>query len=260
FPDNSTVDIDAIRRPDYLYISHSHDDHLDARFLAEHVDKDAVVILPGYPTDDHRRALEHLGFHRFVQTYNDEPVELDGLTLLTTALVAPTDGAIGASGLAVSDGTPTVFNQNDSKPIDFDALERFGPYDLHLVQFSGAIWYPMVYRLPEDEKRALGRSKRANQLARAARMVKEGDASWFVPFAGPPCFLDEELFHLNDLGTDDWNIFLDQHHALEHMREQGVDNGLLTVPGSVVEVHGALATVAHPGAEDEVMEPFLDKE
>ena len=129
-----------------------------------------------------------------------------------------------------------MFNQNDSKPIDFDAITAFGPFDAHFVQFSGAIWYPMVYRLPLEEKQAMGRRKRANQLARAARMVKEIDATRFFPFAGPPCFLDESLFHLNDLGTDDSNIFLDQHVALEHMRSEGVDNGVLTIPGTVVEV------------------------
>ncbi len=179
------------------------------------------MILPDYPTSDHRAGLADLGFHRFVETRNDEPLELDGLRILTNALIAPTDGAIGDSGLAVADSTATVFNQNDSKPIDFDAILEFGPYDAHLVQFSGAIWYPMVYRLPAEEQHALGVRKRANQLARAARMVKEVDAAQFFPFAGPPCFLDEALFHLNDLGTDESNIFLDQHAALEHMRESG---------------------------------------
>ncbi|MGZ7016671.1 MAG: Rieske 2Fe-2S domain-containing protein [Acidimicrobiia bacterium] len=260
FPDNSALDPSAFSNPDFLYISHPHDDHLDARFLRDHVSKDSVVILPDFPTDDHLRALEDLGFHEFLETHNDEPVDLGGLRVLTNTLVAPTDGAIGDSGLAVSDTTATMFNQNDSKPIDFDALTEFGPYDAHMVQFSGAIWYPMVYRLPPDEKRALGRRKRANQLARAARMVKELDATWFIPFAGPPGFLDEDLFHLNDLGTDDANIFLDQHAALEHMRNQGVDNGLLTVPGTVVELDHGRCTVTHPGPDAEIMRPFLDKE
>ncbi len=260
FPDNSTLDVATFANPDYLYISHSHDDHLDARFLRDHVSKDAFVILPDFPTGDHRRALEDLGFHQFVETRNNLVMDLGGLRILTNALVAPTDGAIGDSGLAVSDSTATVFNQNDSKPIDFDALNAFGPYDAHFVQFSGAIWYPMVYRLPLEEKRALGRRKRANQLARAARMVKEIDAARFLPFAGPPCFLDESLFHLNDLGTDDSNIFLDQRVALDVMRSQGVDNGVLTIPGSVVELRDGTVSVTHPVADDEVMRPFVDKE
>ena len=260
FPDNAGLDLARFANPDYLYISHSHDDHLDARFLAEHVSKDAVVIVPDFPTDDHRGTLAAIGFHEFLETRNDEPVDLGGMRLLTNALVAPTDGAIGDSGLAVSDSTATVFNQNDSKPIDFDALTAFGPFDAHMVQFSGAIWYPMVYRLALEEKQAMGRRKRANQLARAARMVKEIDATRFFPFAGPPCFLDEELFHLNDLGTDDSNIFLDQHVALEHLRSEGINNGRLMIPGTVVEIDHGRATVVHPVPDAEVMRPFVDKE
>ena len=101
FPDNGTLDLAPFSNPDYLYVSHSHDDHLDARFLSEHVSKDTVVILPDYPTDDHHRTLAALGFHEFLQTRNDEVVDLGGLRLLTNALIAPTDGAIGDSGLAV---------------------------------------------------------------------------------------------------------------------------------------------------------------
>jgi UDP-MurNAc hydroxylase len=37
FPDNSGIDVDALREPDYLYVSHSHDDHLDVKFLRDHV-------------------------------------------------------------------------------------------------------------------------------------------------------------------------------------------------------------------------------
>ena len=120
-----------------------------------------MVILPDFPTDDLRRALMDLGFHEFLETRNGSPVTVDGLRLLTNVLVAPTDGAIGDSGLAVDDGTATVFNQNDSKPIDLDVLEQFGPYDLHLAQFSGAIWYPMVYRLEPELLQTLGRRKRS---------------------------------------------------------------------------------------------------
>ena len=97
-----------------------------------------------------------------------------GCACSRTRSIAPTDGAIGDSGLAVADGTATVFNQNDSKPIDFDALDRFGPFDAHFVQFSGAIWYPMVYRLPIEEKQALGPAQ-AREPARPRGPDGQGD-------------------------------------------------------------------------------------
>ena len=264
FPDNRGLLTDdslaAIASPDYLYVSHSHDDHFDVAFLRDHVSKDAVVILPDFPTSDHRRALEAIGFRNFLETRNGEPVEVDGLRLLTHALIAPTDGAIGDSALAVADGTATLFNQNDAKPTDLDAIIEFGPYDGHLVQFSGAIWYPMVYRVPEEERRTLGRRKRRNQFARATRFVREIGATTFFPFAGPPCFLDDELFHLNDLGTDDANIFPDQATVLAEAEAAGILNGRLTVPGTVVTLEGGACSVTHPEPDGAALRPFTDKE
>jgi UDP-MurNAc hydroxylase len=256
FPDNSGIDLARISSPDYLYVSHSHDDHFDHAFLAAHVDKGCTVILPDFPTRDHRRALEAVGFHRFLATRNDEVAEIDGLRLLTHALVAPTDGAIGDSGLSIDDGTATLLDQNDSKPANLDAILDFGPYDGHLVQFSGAIWYPMVYRVPAEERRTLGRRKRHNQFARATRYVTEIGAREFFPFAGPPCFLDEALFHLNDFGDDPSNIFPDQATTLAEAAAAGLANGHLTVPGTVVELSRDRCEIVHPPGHTQ---PFDDK-
>ena len=64
---------EAVERPDYLYISHLHADHLDLAFLAEHVDRRATVLLPGFPTDELERTLRGLGFERFVRTRHAPP-------------------------------------------------------------------------------------------------------------------------------------------------------------------------------------------
>ncbi|ETB12907.1 hypothetical protein O972_20860, partial [Mycobacterium avium subsp. avium 10-9275] len=60
FPDNSTLDWDQLGDCDYLYVSHLHKDHFDAKNLAEHVNKDAVVLLPEFPVPDLRNALQEL--------------------------------------------------------------------------------------------------------------------------------------------------------------------------------------------------------
>src|SRR5487761_1116561 len=75
FPDNAAIDAGSIATPTYLYISHLHRDHFDPSFLAEHVSKDTVVLLPEFPLDELRRALEDLGFTRFVQTTDGEVVD-----------------------------------------------------------------------------------------------------------------------------------------------------------------------------------------
>ena len=69
FPDNTGLDWDALGDCDYLYVSHLHKDHFDPANLRDHVNKDAVVLLPDYPVPDLRTELEKLGFHRFFETH-----------------------------------------------------------------------------------------------------------------------------------------------------------------------------------------------
>ncbi|MDX6380192.1 MAG: UDP-MurNAc hydroxylase [Rubrobacteraceae bacterium] len=259
FPSNEDLDLDRFRHPTYLYLSHLHRDHFDAQFLREHVSKETTVLLPDYPLDLMERELRELGFRRFAKTKNFEPLDLDGLRVTISSLVAPTDGPLGDSGLIVDDGEMRIFNQNDSRPVDLETLVEFGPYDAHFLQFSGAIWYPMVYDMPERAKQALGRQKRANQMSRALRYARQVGATYIFPCAGPPCFLDDDLFHFNDLDRDTSNIFPDQTVFLEYMQEHGADNGRLTIPGSVVTFEKGECRVEHPLPDKQVRAIFADK-
>lgn len=260
FPSNESIDLETYSRPDYLYVSHLHADHFDRRLLAERIDKNAIVLLPDYPIDLMEKAYKELGFNSFVKTRNGVPAELgDGLSVAIVAMVAPTDGPLGDSGLIVDDGTARLFDQNDSRPIDLDALARLGPFDAHFVQFSGAIWYPFVYQYPAEMLRALGEKKRANEMARALRYVREVGARWIFPSAGPPCFLDDGLFEFNDFDRSPANTFPDQSVFLEHLQENEVTGGRLVVPGTQVTLAGEACEVVQPVADDELWRPFRDK-
>ena len=89
FPSNEHLDRNVFARPDYLYISHIHEDHLDREFLREHVSKDATVILPDHPLPLVRRELEALGFTSFVQTTDNVPLEVGGLRVMTVSTSQP---------------------------------------------------------------------------------------------------------------------------------------------------------------------------
>src|SRR5690606_12246898 len=243
---------------DYLYVSHLHKDHFDPELLRAHVRKDAVVLLPDFPVPDLRRELEKLGFHRFFETTDSVKHTVSGpkgeLEVMIVALRAPADGPIGDSGLVVSDGTTTVFNMNDARPVDLDVLAvEFGHIDVHMLQFSGAIWYPMVYDMPERAKAAFGTQKRQRQMDRCRQYIDQVGATWVIPSAGPPCFLDPELRHLNDDHGDPANIFPDQLVFLEQLRAHGHRGGLSMIPGSVADFTGsALNSLTHPLPDDEV--------
>ncbi|HEY3737635.1 MAG TPA: Rieske 2Fe-2S domain-containing protein [Jatrophihabitans sp.] len=246
FPDNSQLDWDRFGQADYLFISHLHRDHFDPENLRRYVSKNTTVLLPDFPTDELRDALLDVGFSNFAQPINGEVMELDGLQIMIDSLTSPTDGPIGDSSLWVYDGEHRVLNQNDARPANTSHFTELGPIDGYLLQFSGAIWFPMVYELPERARHALGVNKRKRQNDRSLRYIEEAGARVVFPTAGPPCFLDPELFHLNDIHGDDSNIFPDQTVYLDFLREHGHDEGRLLLPGSIADLGVADCPAEHP--------------
>ncbi len=257
FPDNTQLDWDELGDCDFLYVSHLHRDHFDAEHLLAHVNKDATVLLPDYPVPDLRRELEKLGFTTFFETENSVKHTVTGpggdLDIMVIALRAPADGPIGDSGLVVADGETVCFNMNDARPVDMDVLhDAFGHVDIHLLQYSGAIWYPMVYDIPARTKSNFGKQKRQRGMDRARSYIEQVGATWVVPSAGPPVFLDDELRYLNDDRGDEGNIFPDQMVFLEQMSIHGNAGGVLMIPGSVADVRGAELELSHPVDPDEI--------
>jgi len=247
FPDNSELDWETLGDCDYLYVSHLHRDHFDAEHLKRFVSKKATVLLPEYPTSELRDELADLGFTRFFETKTEEVHELDGgLKIMIQALISPTDGPIGDSSLWVEHDGVRILNQNDARPADLARFADLGHVHAHLLQFSGAIWYPMVYELPEVAKRAFGKQKRDRQFDRTIRHIDDLKASWAFPIAGPPCFLDDELWQFNDIFGDEGNIFPDQQVFVDHYAELGYDNGVILLPGTRSEVTADDCVTTHP--------------
>ncbi|SKP56235.1 Iron-sulfur cluster-binding protein, RIESKE family [Mycobacteroides abscessus subsp. abscessus] len=158
----------------------------------------------------------------------------------------------------VSDGTTTAFNMNDARPVDLDVLaEEFGHIDVHMLQYSGAIWYPMVYDMPARAKEAFGTQKRQRQMDRCRQYIAQVGATWVIPSAGPPCFLDTGLRDLNDDHDDPANIFPDQLVFLDQMRQHGHDKGLLMIPGTVADFTASeLNSLEHPVSTEEAEDIF----
>ncbi|HKD96800.1 MAG TPA: Rieske 2Fe-2S domain-containing protein [Micromonosporaceae bacterium] len=260
FPDNSGLDWEALGDCDYLYVSHLHRDHFDAEQLRRYVSKKATVLLPEFPTSELEDQLREVGFTRFFATTSGEVHELDGgLKIMVQALTSPTDGPIGDSALWVEHDGVRILNQNDARPADLMAFDELGHVHAHMLQFSGAIWYPMVYELPTAAKTAFGKQKRDRQMDRTLRYIDDLRASNVFPIAGPPCFLDDELWHFNDIFGDEGNIFPDQQAFIDwYHGEAGRSNGVILLPGSVAEVTADGCDTAHP--VDDVPAFFADKE
>lgn len=261
FPRNDQLDddlLERIARADHLYVSHLHGDHWDEPWLREHLRRDIGVLLPGYPTRELDRAMRTLGFTNLIRTSDREEVDLGGLTVAIHVETSITDGPGGDSALVVSDGEVRIVDQNDCRTTDLDALRAHGPVDLHWLQYSGAIWYPMVYEMAPEVMRPLIEAKVDSQLARAMRYVESVGARAVVPSAGPPCFLDPDLVHLNIVEGDELSIFCDQRTFIDRLRRSG-HTGVLAIPGTTIEVSPTSIEVHHPVADDDVAAIFDDK-
>jgi UDP-MurNAc hydroxylase len=249
-----------IESADFLDVTHLHADHHDAPWLRSHLRRDIPIVLPGYPTREQQRTLAALGFTEFIRTVDGEELELaPGLTIAIHTEVSITDGPGGDSAMVVSDGVSRLVNQNDCRTTDLAALRDHGPVDLHWLQYSGAIWYPMVYDMPDDRKRALCAAKVESQFARAMRYVEAIDARAVVPSAGPPAFLDDELWHLNMIRGDELSIFADQRAFLARLDAAG-HRGILAIPGTAIEIRPDGFAITHPIADADVRAIYDDKE
>jgi UDP-MurNAc hydroxylase len=128
----------------------------------------------------------------------------------------------------------------------------------HLLQFSGAIWYPMVYDLPQNAKTAFGKQKRERQFDRTFRYIDDLKADHVFPIAGPPCFLDDSLWQYNDIFGDEGNIFPDQHAFVAEYAKVGGANAHVLLPGSVSRLTADDCSTTHPVPDLDAF--FADKE
>lgn len=266
FPRNDQLDADLLARienADFLYLSHLHGDHFDEPWLVDHLRRDIPVLVPGFPTRELDNRLAALGFTNRVRTVDREEMviaERDGarLTVAIHVETSITDGPAGDSALVVSDGTSRLVNQNDCRTTDLDALRAHGPVDLQWLQYSGAIWYPMVYELDADTMRRLVDAKIDSQLTRAMRYVESVGARAVVPSAGPPCFLDDDLFQFNVVTGDEPSIFIDQRTFIDRLDRAG-HTGILAIPGTAIDVSPDSVTVHHPYDDETVDAIFTRK-
>ena len=263
FPRNDQLPADLLERmerADYLYVSHIHADHLDEEWLANHVRRDTTVLIPGFPTRELERILRGFGFTDIVRTADGEEITLNGdLRIAIHVETSITDGPGGDSALVVSDGRSRVVNQNDCRTNDLNALNAHGPVDLHWLQYSGAIWYPMVYEETPERMRELIDAKVDSQLTRAMRYVEAIGARAVVPSAGPPAFLDPELYGFNMITGDEVSIFPDQRVFMQRLAAAG-RHGVLAVPGTVIDIAPDAITVTHPMPDADVAAIFEHKD
>ena len=81
--------------------------------------------------------------------------------------------------------------------------KKYGPIDVFSGQFSGAIWHPTCYKMDKEHYDTVCKNKNQNKFELVAQSLEILKPGVFIPSAGPPCFLDPDLFfiHLQSINT-----------------------------------------------------------
>jgi UDP-MurNAc hydroxylase len=230
-------------RQRFLFISHEHRDHFDPAFLASVQDKRGITVVLGRFK---RRALQHhleaMGFERVVVLADGDRLPIPGGYL---RLFLTDSGLNRDSALLVRAGGQSFLDLNDCKVHDRlpRIMQEEGSIDVFTAQFSGAIWHPTCYEYEKGAYEATSRKKLMSKFEAVARALETVKPRAFLASAGPVCFLDPELQHLN---FEKVNIFprAAQFYAYLARRLKGSTTRLMDpMPGDRLEV-GALALEA----------------
>jgi UDP-MurNAc hydroxylase len=180
----------------FLYVSHEHLDHLDLEFLRTVGSRDFTVIVPRFRRTTLADMLATLEPARLVTCEDEETVEVPGgsLQLHVDDSIVDRDSAI-----LVELGSHRFVNLNDCKLLDrLPEIANTGHVDVFTCQFSGATWHPTCYAYPPDVYEAISTKKVLDKYEGIAQGIEVLAPTFFLPSAGPPCFLDPQLAHLNE--------------------------------------------------------------
>jgi UDP-MurNAc hydroxylase len=114
-----------------------------------------------------------------------------------------------------------------------------GPIAALACQFSGATWHPTCYEYPQGEYERISRHKLIFKFEMVARAIEVVSPRIYLPSAGPACFLDPSLIHLN---FEPVNIFPRASKFLDYLRPRlakSLTKALDIAPGDVVDVSTA---------------------
>ena len=195
FPDNTEIDFSWIKDLDFVCISHEHEDHFDLEFLKK-LNSDVKIVTAKF---NNKRFLNLL-----TNNLNNDVIEIDdrkqimlGDIKFTPMIQVPMGSE--DSAMIFKCGDEVIMNFNDMKPSQKDLNWIKDRYKVKYLfkQFSGASWYPIVYDFDEQTKQQLSDEKRLFKYETIHNIINELGVKYYIPFAGPPCFLGKDNFKYN---------------------------------------------------------------
>ena len=192
FPPVTMTTDEILDNVDYVYISHSHEDHFHVPSL-DLIPRNTKFIIPVYPEHDFDRdklifnVLNHMGFNDIclLNPWQGKKINDDlKVTIIPAANSRYYDWE--NSGLLISSNSTTLLNMNDNVPdkeLCKNIINRFNRVDIAFVQTAGISAYPSCFEMSKFEKEK-NIIKKTNDFLFQDLIMDVIKPSYVIPFAG----------------------------------------------------------------------------
>ena len=233
FPDNTNIDFSWIDDLDYVCLSHEHQDHCDIEFLKK-LNSDTKIVTANFTNKRFLNLLKD-NLDNDVIEVDDRSTHSLGDVKYTPMIQVPMGQEDSAMIFEV--GGEVIMNFNDMKPSqnDIDWIKERYDVTYILKQFSGASWYPLVYDYDNGRMKELCRDKRLFKYQVILYIINQLNPKLYIPFAGPPCFLSDETYHINFLEENTFPSQVDIYNFFKENYSEVIDKFVVLMPGDWVD-------------------------
>ena len=241
----------------FVYVSHEHQDHYDLQFLKSLPNQSVTYIVPHFQRGVLRTEIGELNPAALISCRHGEAVDIPGGCV---KLYLDDAGLNRDSAILIKTDGQAFLNLNDCKLFDeVGAVSRSeGPISVLACQFSGATWHPTCYEYSREEYERISRQKRISKFEMVARAIDIVRPRTYLPSAGPACFLDPTLLHLN---FEEMNIFPRAPQFLAYLQQRLPENQtecLDIMPGDQISASdGRFAAKAEERVTEENYEGYV---
>jgi UDP-MurNAc hydroxylase len=263
FPKNhhlAPLVLDKLRKSNkerFVYISHEHRDHFDPGFLSGLPHGELTFIVPQFQRAALRSTVSAFKPKAVIACADKQKVPIPGGFL---KLYLDDSGINRDSAILVRSGEESFLNLNDCKLYDrlSSIVQSDGPVSVLTCQFSGATWHPICYDYGREEYERISRHKMTSKFETVARAIETTQPRIYLPSAGPACFLDPALIHLN---FERVSVFPRAATFLDYLKRRlpcSATRALEIVPGDVVDANsGQVITQGRERPAEADLEAYL---
>ncbi len=162
FPDNTHLRQPLVEKTadkdTYVYLTHEHRDHFDPETLSmlAAAPRFRGFFIPAFHDPYLREQLEAYGksVTEVADTHKQAVTDDIGIQVFVSDVGVNHDSAV-----LVTTPDFTLLNQNDCKIFDRLQTIELPRINYYSVQFSGATWHPVCFRMPDEDKRRISEKK-----------------------------------------------------------------------------------------------------